>query len=663
MKLFKHPIKYLLYPLISILILACARKSEHHEYPMKAVDIRNVILTDSFWLPKIKTIQNTTIQYAFDKCDKEGRMENFLIAGGKMEGKTRGKMPFDDTDLYKIIEGASYSLISNPNPGLDAYLDSIIAIIKTGQEKDGYITTWISIDPTASPAEWAKPAGKRWAGEITSHELYNSGHLFEAAAAHYQATGKRNFLDIAIKNADLLVKTFGPQKLTIPPGHQIVETGLIKLYQITKNESYLELAKFFLDQRGDSTSHKLYGSYNQDHAPVVKQEEAVGHAVRAIYMYAGMTDIAAMYQDPAYLNAVHKLWENIVNKKMYITGGIGSRHDGEAFGDNYELPNLTAYNETCAAIGSVYWNHRLFLLTGESKYYDIIERTLYNGLIAGISLDGNKFFYPNPLESDGKYTFNHGSCTRQSWFDCSCCPTNLIRFLPSLPGLVYATHQNDLYINLFMSNQTRLTVEDTKVEVIQQTEYPWNGRINIEINPEKMTGFTLKLRIPGWAVNKPTPGTLYEYLGENTGKMDLKINGKNENLIINNGYVEIKRNWSKGDKIEWTLPMNIRRVITNEKVQHNRGFVAFEYGPLVYCAEQADNTDQLSEIAIADNEEFLPEKKNILSNQVNSLQGNAYINPEKENDDLKYKLALIPYYTWSNRGIGKMRVWFPRKAE
>jgi DUF1680 family protein len=453
------------------------------------------------------------------------------------------------------------------------------------------------------------------------------------------------------------VSTFGLGKLQIPPGHQIVETGLIKLYLITKNEKYLELAKLYLDWRGDPMTHQLYGNSNQDHLPVVKQEEVVGHAVRAVYMYAGMTDIAALYKDPAYLNAGHKLWENMVNRKMYITGGIGSRHDGEAFGDNYELPNLTAYNETCAAIGSVYWNHRLFLLTGESKYYDIIERTLYNGLLAGISLNGNKFFYPNPLESDAEYTFNHGSCTRQSWFECSCCPTNLIRFLPSIPGLVYATHEKDLYINLFMSNQAKLTVGDTKIEVKQQTGYPWNGKVNIEVNPEKTAAFTLKLRIPGWAVNKPVPGTLYQYIGENTGTMNLKINGKNENLTMNNGYLEIKRNWSKGDKIEWFLPMNVRRVITNEKVLENKNLLALEYGPIVYCTEEIDNARQLSEMTIHDNDEFLVEKKNILSDQVNILKGNTCT--VKETD----RPVFIPYYTWSNRGVGKMKVWLSRKVE
>ena len=485
------------------------------DYPISAVDIKNVEINDAFWLPKIKIIQDTTIQYAFKKCEEEGRMENFLIAGGRKKGPVRGKMPFDDTDVYKIIEGASYSLISRPNPALAAYLDSIISIIKIGQEPDGYLTTWFTIDRMHPPAWWAQPSPNRWDHEESNHELYNSGHLFEAAAAHYRATGKQNFLKIALKNADLLVASFGPDKLRVPPGHQIVETGLIKLYHITNNPQYVELARFFLELRGDSTSHKLYGEYSQDHLPVTKQTEAVGHAVRAMYMYAGMTDIAAIYQDSAYFEALMKIWENIVTKKMYLTGGVGARHDGEAFGDNYELPNLTAYNETCAAIGSVYWNQRLFRLTGDAKYYDIIERTLYNGLISGISLDGKKFFYPNPLESDGKYQFNQGACTRQPWFDCSCCPTNIIRFLPSVPELIYATIADSVYINLYISGNADIIVNQKKIEIIQQTDYPLDGKINITVNPEKKTIFTLKLRVPGWARNEVVPGNLYKYIDEN----------------------------------------------------------------------------------------------------------------------------------------------------
>ena len=643
--------KKLTFALLALIALSCSQKnSKYSDYPISAVGIRNVILDDNFWLPKIKTIQDVTIRYAFDKCKKEGRMENFLIAGGVEKGTTKGKMPFDDTDLYKIIEGASYSLISNPNPVLDAYIDSIIAIIKIGQEPDGYLTTWFTINREKPPAWWVKPSKTRWENEVSSHELYNSGHLFEAAAAHYWATGKKNFLDIAIKNADLLVNNFGLNKLTKPPGHQIVETGLIKLYHITHNTKYLELAKFFLDVRGDSTTHKLYGAYSQDSIPVVKQTEAVGHAVRALYMYAGMTDIAAIYKDKDYLNAVNKIWKNVVNKKMYITGGLGSRHEGESFGDNYELPNLIAYNETCAAIASVYWNHRLFLLTGDSKYYDIIERTMYNGLISGISLDGKNFFYPNPTESDGKYEFNMGACTRQPWFDCSCCPTNLIRFIPSIPGLVYATNEDSLYVNLFISNNAQVKIDGEQIRITQQTNYPWNGHINISVNPEEEKTFTLKLRIPGWAENRPVPGNLYSYNDNDKSKIILKVNGKDVGIKLNSGYAEISRNWSRGDKVELVLPMEVHQVIANEKVKADSNKVAFEYGPIVYCAEEIDNK-QILDISIPKNLNFDIQVETILSNKIVALKSKI---SNKE-------FTLIPYYIWSNRGAGKMKVWFPEK--
>ena len=622
------------------------------DYPISAVDIKNVEINDAFWLPKIKIIQDTTIQYAFKKCEEEGRMENFLIAGGRKKGPVRGKMPFDDTDVYKIIEGASYSLISRPNPALAAYLDSIISIIKIGQEPDGYLTTWFTIDRMHPPAWWAQPSPNRWDHEESNHELYNSGHLFEAAAAHYRATGKQNFLKIALKNADLLVASFGPDKLRVPPGHQIVETGLIKLYHITNNPQYVELARFFLELRGDSTSHKLYGEYSQDHLPVTKQTEAVGHAVRAMYMYAGMTDIAAIYQDSAYFEALMKIWENIVTKKMYLTGGVGARHDGEAFGDNYELPNLTAYNETCAAIGSVYWNQRLFRLTGDAKYYDIIERTLYNGLISGISLDGKKFFYPNPLESDGKYQFNQGACTRQPWFDCSCCPTNIIRFLPSVPELIYATIADSVYINLYISSNADIIVNQKKIEIIQQTDYPWDGKINITVNPEKKTTFTLKLRVPGWARNEVVPGDLYKYIAENPEKVSLLVNGKDENGVLDKGYIEITRKWTRGDKIELTLPLAVRKVIAHEKVADDVNKIAFECGPIVYCAEEIDN-HRISEITVPLDTKLNITKGAVLTENVNILRGKV------DNQEL----ILIPYYVWSNRGVGKMKVWLPINKE
>ncbi|RPI01877.1 MAG: glycoside hydrolase family 127 protein [Ignavibacteriae bacterium] len=622
------------------------------------VDITNVEITDDFWLPKIRTIQQTTIPFALDKCTVEGRLDNFLIAGKKKQGTVRGAMPFDDTDVYKIIEGASYSLISAPNKELDATLDSIIAIIKIGQEPDGYLTTWCTIDPFHPPAPWAQKTGKRWIGESSNHELYNSGHLFEAAAAHYHATGKRNFLELALKNADLLVQTFGPGKLSMPPGHQIVETGLIKLYRITGNEKYVQLAKYFLDVRGDSTTHSLYGEYSQDQKPVVQQNVIVGHAVRAVYMYAGMTDIAALYRDSAYLKAVTVIWTNMIEKKIYLTGGIGAKHEGEALGNDYELPNLTAYGETCASIGNVYWNNRLFMLSGDSKYFDVIERSLYNGLISGISLDGKNFFYVNPLEADGSFKFNSGACTRRPWFDCSCCPTNLIRFIPSLPGLIYAVQGDILYVNLYMSSKARVQLDQITVQCEQQSDYPWEGTVHMNIIPERAGHFTIKLRLPGWAQNQVLPGDLYSYADSIAGKAVITVNGRELSYAVDHGYAVLARTWMPGDSIRLTLPMSIRRVVANERVKDDENLTALEYGPLVYCFEGIDNNNELGSLTLSDHASLKMEQQNDLFHQkMNIISGEL----RKKGSDSVRKFTALPYYAWSNRGPGSMKVWMPRK--
>ena len=632
------------------LFVGCQTSTKHvskkEGYPISAIDIKRVTLTDSFWLPKIRLIQDTTIQHAFEKCLQEGRMENFLIAGKRKAGSTRGKMPFDDTDLYKIIEGASYSLVSIPDPKLEAYLDSIIAIIKVGQEPDGYITTWFTIDRAHPPANWVKPSTRRWENEISSHELYNSGHLFEAAAAHYWVTGKKNFLDIATRNADLLVANFGKGKLSIPPGHEIVETGLVKLYTITHNKEYLDLAKYFIDVRGDSTTHRLYGAYNQDHIPVMKQEEAVGHAVRGEYLYAGVTDIAAMYHDSSYQRALDKIWNNVVEKKTYITGGVGARHEGEAFGDNYELPNLSAYAETCAAIGSVAWNQRMFMLHGDPKYYDVLERTLYNGAISGISTDGTKFFYPNPLESDGKFTFNQGASTRQSWFDCSCCPTNMIRFLPTLPGLVYASQGDTVFVNLFVSSDAKLQAGNSTIDIRQQTGYPWDGAVKLTVTPEKETTFSLRIRVPGWARNKPFPGALYHYADASPTQVSLRINGAENPVDVSRGYITLTRAWQPNDVVELLLPMEVREVVTNDLVRDNKNKAAVEVGPIVYCMEAIDNKN-FETITLPPPSGLHIARERFLGERVNLVHGQT---PSGE-------ITLIPYYLWSNRGIGKMKVW------
>ncbi|MGQ1946440.1 glycoside hydrolase family 127 protein [Geofilum sp. OHC36d9] len=621
------------------------------DYPISPIPFNEVHLNDQFWLPKIETNQTVTIPVSFAKCEEMGRMDNFLIAGGVLKGTTKGAMPFDDSDVYKIIEGASYSLTTHYDKELDAYLDSIIAIIAIGQEEDGYLTTWKTIDPTQSPASWCPP-GQRWEGLASSHELYNSGHLFEAAAAHYRATGKSNFLNIATKNADLLVSVFGdsPDKNPEVPGHQIVETGLIKLYLITQNKSYLNLAKHFLDQRGDSTKRQLWGAYNQDHQPVVEQKEAVGHAVRAVYMYAGMTDVAALFNDSAYRRAVDSLWKNVVDKKIYITGGIVARHNGEAFGDNYELPNLTAYNETCAAIANVYWNYRMFLLHGEAKYIDVLERSLYNGVISGVGMDGKTFFYPNPLECDLQYQFNQGALTRQPWFDCSCCPTNLCRFMPSVPGYIYAHNNDQLFVNLFVASNTVIKIKNRTVAVSQHTNYPWEGNITLAVNPDKPALFTLKLRIPGWAEEQPVPSDLYTFSSPASTHINIKINGNEADFSRADGYAVLTRKWKQGDVVTYTLPMEIRNVLANSKVKDDKGKTAIERGPIVYCFEGVDNPaiDQLI---------YSPGMK--LTNRFEALLLDGIETLQLSDGTITY--TAIPYYSWNNRGVTKMKTWIPQK--
>lgn len=615
------------------------------DYKIKPVPIQNVKLTDEFWLPIVKKIQEKTISYALKKCEEEGRMDNFLIAGGKKTGDVRGAMPFDDTDVYKIIEGASNTLLSHPNVELENLLDSLISIIAIGQEKDGYLTTWRTINPAKPPASWVKVVlGKRWESLGASHELYNSGHLFEAAAVHYHATGKRNFLDIAVKNADMLVRTFGDGvgQVRGVPGHQIVETGLIQLYKITGNTDYLHLSKYFLDNRGNSAHHELYGAYSQDHKPLIEQNEVEGHAVRAVYMYAAMTDIAVMFNDSLYRNAVLKLWENMVYKKMYITGGIGAKHDGEAFGANYELPNLTAYSETCAAIGNIYWNHRLHSMSGDVSYFDIIERTLYNSMISGISLDGVNFFYPNALEADGEYKFNRGACTRQGWFDCSCCPTNIIRFLPSMTNLIYSKSDKEVYVNMFVGSNVVINDESGQLSIEQTTTYPWFGKTTLKIE-NKSTIKNIKVRIPHWFRDQVMKGDLYSYLHSGSEKLKLTINGLAESPQINDGYIDIALTPNASTTIDIDLPMKYRLVKSNKNLTENKFKAAIEYGPFVYAVENIDNPKTFDNIMVTSDNSLQPIWNKDFLGGVVTLE-NKYI-------------KAIPYYAWSNRGVSKMKVW------
>ena len=563
-----------------VLMPASAQKTESHGYPITPVTFTKVKVTDSFWGQRLKASRDVTIPLAFSKCEETGRYTNFERAAKPSDNYEVKGLSFDDTDVYKTIEGASYSLQTYPDKGLVNYIDSILNIVGKAQEKDGYLYTARTMNPK-HPHEWA--GDKRWSKvEDLSHEFYNLGHMVEGAVAHYQATGSRKFLDIACRYADCVCREIGtkPGQTCVVPGHQIAEMALCKLYVLTGEKRYLDQAKFFLDYRGKTT---IKTEYSQSHKPVVEQDEAVGHAVRAAYMYAGMADVAALTGDKSYINAIDNIWSNIVAKKLYITGGIGSTSNGEAFGKNYELPNMSAYCETCAAIGNVYVNYRLFLLHGESKYYDVLERSLYNGLISGVSLDGGGFFYPNPLESMGQHQ-------RQPWFGCACCPSNIARFIPSLPGYVYAVNNRDVYVNLFMSNTSQLSVAGKGVTLEQTTEYPWNGEIAIKVAANKAGQFAMKIRIPGWVKNQVVPSDLYEYSDNLRPKYSVEVNRvKMEGKLTADGYFTIDRKWKKGDVVSVHFDMEPRTVRANNNVEADRGMVAIERGPIVYCAEWPDN--------------------------------------------------------------------------
>lgn len=643
-------------PLLFLIgLAACTTQPEKADYKITGVPFNEVKISDQFWLPKIETNRTITIPASFAKCEETGRVESFVKAA-KKEGKFETEFPFDDTDVYKTIEGASYSMSVHPDPKLDRYVDSLIVLIGKAQEPDGYLYTARTIDPL-HPHKWS--GNERWVQEsVLSHELYNSGHLFEAASAHFQATGKRNFLDIALKNADLMDQVFGPGKRNDAPGHEIVEMGLVKLYRITGEKKYLDLAKFFIDSRGKENDPKK--AYSQDHKPLIQQDEAVGHAVRAGYLYSGVADVAALTGNAEYLSAIDKIWNNMVSKKLYITGGIGARHQGEAFGDNYELPNLTAYNETCAAIANVYWNYRMFLLHGDSKYIDVLERSLYNGVISGIGLDGKTFFYPNPLECDMHFKFNSGeTLDRQPWFDCSCCPTNMCRFLASVPGYIYAQGNNSLYVNLFAQSSSTIKLnKKLPVTISQETSYPWDGQVKISVSPEKASQFALCLRIPGWTENQVVPSDLYSFITPETDSVSVTINGEKFQFKTEKGYAVIDREWKQGDVVKYNLPMSIRRVEANKNVVDDAGKVAIERGPIVYCLEGIDNGADLMKLALPDS--------SILTESFNSeeLSGVVTISGEGQIENGKkittQKFTAIPYFVWNNRGADEMKVWIPR---
>jgi DUF1680 family protein len=630
------------------------------DYPVKPVPFTAVHFNDGFWAPRIEVNRSVTIPFAFEKCEETGRLSNFIQAatalrGEEVKNKKLPGYPFDDTDIYKVIEGASYTLSVHPDPKLEAYIDGLIENVAAAQEADGYLYPARTIDPL-NPHRWA--GKQRWELEkVDSHELYNFGHLYEASIAHYQATGKRTLLDIALKTAELLDRTFGPGKQSIWPGHQITEMGLAKLYRATGDERFLNLAKFMLDVRGPDGARGSGRTYNQSHQKVVEQTEAVGHAVRATYMYSGMADVAALTGDASYINAIDKIWDDVVGKKLYITGGIGATGSGEAFGKAFELPNMTAYNETCAAIGNDYWNYRLFLLHADAKYIDVMERTLYNGLISGVSLDGKSFFYPNPLESNGQHQ-------RSPWFGVACCPGNITRFIASVPGYVYAQQGDKLYVNLYVGSTGEIKLDNGRtVKMTQETRYPWDGAVKMTVNPDRNGPFTINVRIPGWARNEAAPSPLYRFAETVNDAVVLKVNGKAAPVKIDKGYAELNRSWKKGDVVELTMPMPVRRVVANDQVLADRGRVALQRGPIVYCTEWPDNAGgHVRNLVLPDAARLATEFKPELLKGVTIIKTKGFglsLDAQGKLIKQEQELVAIPYYSWANRGRGEMLVWLP----
>jgi len=601
---------------LAVLPAAAAEAPKHRK--LSAVPFTEVKVQDEFWAPRIKTNREKSLPHNFTWCDQTGRISNFAKAAGLVPGKFEG-IYFNDSDVFKVLEGASYSLADLADPALAKTTDEVIAKIAAAQQPDGYLNSYYTL---------VEP-GKRWSNLAAMHELYCAGHMIEGAVAHYRATGKRTFLDVAAKYADLIDRTFGPGKRAGICGHEEIELALVKLYQVTGQDRYLTLAKRMLDLRGDKTQRETWGPYCQDHVPVRQQKEIVGHAVRAMYLYSGVADVAAYTGDPGYLKAMDALWQDVVRRKMYVTGGVGARHEGEAFGEPYELPNDSAYCETCAAIGLAFWAHRLNLLHGDAQYADVLERTLYNGILSGIGLDGKQFFYVNPLTSGG----NHH---RQPFFGCACCPSNVVRLVPSVPGYVYATSAEAIYVNLYVAGTATVSVKGTKVKLTQETNYPWDGKVRIAIKPEKPTEFELCLRIPEWC-----PGG-HQW----TAKTRVRAGESRGATSTAGGYLRSRRTWDDGE-VDLSLPMPVQRIEAHPRVKADAGRVALQRGPIVYCFEAADN-GPVRNIVLARDPKFTTEHRPDL------LGGVTVIKAQTRKGTT---VTAIPYYAWDHRKPGEMIVW------
>ncbi len=609
------------------------------------------MLRAGIFCDRVRTNREVTIRHVLDYCEQSGRIRNFERAFEPIPGPFCSDYPYDDSDVYKCIEGAARTLSPAYDGALDRYLDDLIETIARAQDEDGYLYPFagfefVEDERGRSRDWWYGP--ERWDKvHLHSHELYNVGHLYEAAVAHFEATGKRSLLDVALKNADLIVRAFGdrPGQIKSIPGHQEIELGLVKLFSTTGEEKYLNLARFFLAGRGNPEFGLEGGEYRQNHMPVKDQKEAVGHAVRAAYMYSSMADMGVLSEDQEYIEALDSLWTDVVETKLYLTGGIGSEGENEGFRDAFELPNDSAYCETCAAVANAMWNHRMFLMHGDAKYIDVMERALYNNVLSGVSLDGKAFFYPNPLESAGEHQ-------RTPWFSCACCPTNVVRFLPQIPGLAYAATETSLFVNLFVDSTASVTISGVPVSVDQTTEYPWHGLSRIVIEPERPLDFSVRVRLPGWSRNRPVPSRLYRYMGEPRPMPAVRLNGELIRGEIENSYVVMTRTWKAGDVIEVDLPMDVRVVEADERVTANRGRIALERGPVVFAAEGADNQLDVRNLRLDPSADYETNWEPDMLGGITTIRSTASY------DGSEVPFVAIPYYAWAHREKSTMAVWF-----
>jgi DUF1680 family protein len=617
------------------------------------VSFSQVRITDSFWRPKMDKVSTVTLEACMYQTEvKTARIRNFEKVA-RHQGEEHEGIFYDDSDVFKALEAIGYSLRNRPNAAMEARADSWIDKIAAAQLPDGYLNTYFTL----------RGLDKRWT-DMSMHEDYNGGHLIEAAVAYYDATGKRKLLDVAIRWADHFDSLFGPGKRDWVTGHQELELALVKLYRTTHQEKYLKLAHWLLDERG----HRLAKGYTwtewkdtayaQDLVPVKDQKKITGHAVRAMYMYTGAADVARLTGDAGYLDAMKTVWSDVVTRNMYITGGIGSSGNNEGFSTDYDLPNEQAYCETCASVGMVFWNQRMNALTGEAQYIDVLEKSLYNGALDGLSLSGDHFFYGNPLASTG----NNG---RREWFGTACCPANIARLVASLGNYIYMRSASDVWLNLFVGNTTTIPIKGNDVVFQLKTEYPWKGSVALTMTPARKTRFTLHLRIPGWVRGVASPGGLYQFTDADVQPFTITVNGRSAGYTLEKGYAVIDRDWKKGDKVELNLPMDIKRVSATPSVKADQGRVALQRGPLIYCVEGADNDSLAWNILLPDGAVFSTERKTILSEEVVALQSKLPVvvaSADGYNVRTEQRVVTaIPYYTWCNRGNNEMQVWLPRK--